>query len=71
MDPQEFVMMDLNSRFSMIFMFFNPKDQELQDLALRVFPAVTWLAVYRWLHIPVRIVLAQRRIGKYIWAGDL
>ena len=41
------------------------------ELALRVFPAVARLTVYRWLHIPVRIVLAQRRIRNYVWVGDL
>ena len=40
----------------------NPELLELQDLALRVSLAVTWLTVYRQLHIPVRIVWAQRRV---------
>ena len=44
---------------------------DVMGLALRVSLAVTWLTVYRQLHIPVRIVLAQRRIGNYVWAGDL
>ena len=40
----------------------SPEQLGMQHLALRVLPAVTWLAVYRWLQvIPVRIVLAQRR----------
>ena len=44
-------------------------------LALRVFPAVTRLTVYRWLQIlycqrviPVRTVFAQRRIRKNVGA---
>ena len=41
---------------------FSPEVLVMQDLALRVLPAVTWLAVYRWLHIPVRNVWAQRRV---------
>ena len=41
------------------------------ELALRVVPAVTSLTVYRWLHIPVRVVFAQRRIHNDVGAGDL
>ena len=33
------------------FHVFNPELVGMQDLALRVLPAVTWLAVYHWLHI--------------------
>ena len=50
---------------------FTTEQLELQDLALRVLPAVTWLAVYRWLHIPVRIVWGQRRVRTNVWAGEL
>ena len=48
---------DATLRVSLLFALF----QALQ-LAGRLPPAVTWLAAYRWLNIPVRIVLAQRRI---------
>ena len=39
------------SLISMISMVWGPELPGMQDLALRVPPAVTWLAVYRWLHI--------------------
>ena len=36
------------------FRVFSPEQLGIQDLALRVLPAVTWLAVYRWLHMTRR-----------------
>ena len=40
-------------------------------LALRVSPAVTWLTVYRWLRIPVRMILCRAEQTNYVWARHL
>ena len=69
--PTEFVMVDQNSTYSMNALFFPLEQRGVLGLALRVPLAVTWLTVYRQLHIPVRIVWAQRRVRTNVWAGGL
>ena len=66
--PKKFVSRHHVSGFIMICLVLSLRGFLDPQLALRVPPAVTWLAVYRWLQIPVRIVLAQRRIRKNVGA---
>ena len=38
-----------------------------RKLALRVTPAETWLTVYRWLLILVKVLLGSALTGNYVW----
>ena len=63
-DPQE------RKIFGTIMMIVDDIKISVTSAALRVPLAVTWLTVYRQLHIPVKEPRPAAPSGKNVWQGD-